>query len=119
MVRVMMLKCDEKFLYVLLTQSQEQNIQTGRFSMIYADEVVVSHTNENEYNSFVGNKKSAEGLAHLDIPESGAARLVAFATCFRTSYTVPPRPVRKSAVLSLCPASERPLKPGDSPERHR
>ncbi|NLC58121.1 MAG: PrkA family serine protein kinase [Armatimonadetes bacterium] len=53
-----MLKCDEKFLYVLLTLSQEQNIKTGRFSMIYADEVVVSHTNENEYNAFVGNKKS-------------------------------------------------------------
>src|SRR2546423_12501483 len=26
--------------------------------MIYADEVVVSHTNETEYTSFVGNKKS-------------------------------------------------------------
>src|SRR5262249_16829362 len=53
-----MLKVDEKFLYVLLTLSQEQNIKTGRFSMIYADEVVVSHTNENEYAAFVGNKKS-------------------------------------------------------------
>ncbi len=50
--------CDEKFLYVLLTLSQEQNIKTGRFSMIYADEVVASHTNEHEYQSFVGNKKS-------------------------------------------------------------
>jgi len=50
--------CDEKFLYVLLTLSQEQNIKTGRFSMIYADEVVVSHTNEHEYQSFVGNKRS-------------------------------------------------------------
>ena len=55
---VEMLKSDEKFLYVLLTLSQEQNIKTGRFSMIYADEVVVSHTNENEYASFVGNRKS-------------------------------------------------------------
>ncbi len=55
---VEMLKTDEKFLYVLLTLSQEQNIKTGRFSMIYADEVVVSHTNENEYTSFVGNRKS-------------------------------------------------------------
>ncbi|HET9110502.1 MAG TPA: protein prkA, partial [Ktedonobacterales bacterium] len=55
---VEMLKVDEKFLYVLLTLSQEQNIKTGRFSMIYADEVVVSHTNEHEYQSFVGNKKS-------------------------------------------------------------
>jgi predicted Ser/Thr protein kinase/intein/homing endonuclease len=50
--------CDEKFLYVLLTLSQEQNIKTGRFSMIYADEVVVSHTNEAEYQAFVGNRKS-------------------------------------------------------------
>jgi serine protein kinase len=53
-----LLKTDEKFLYVLLTLSQEQNIKTGRFSLIYADEVVVSHTNENEYTAFVGNRKS-------------------------------------------------------------
>ncbi|MCI0659751.1 MAG: protein prkA [Acidobacteria bacterium] len=52
------LKCDEKFLYSLLTLSQEQNIKTGRFAMIYADEVIMSHTNENEYKAFVGNKKS-------------------------------------------------------------
>jgi serine protein kinase len=55
---VEMLKVDEKFLYVLLTLSQEQNIKTGRFSMIYADEVVVSHTNESEFQAFVGNRKS-------------------------------------------------------------
>lgn len=53
-----MLKCDEKFLYGLLTLSQEQNIKTGRFAMIYADEVIISHTNENEYTTFVGNKKN-------------------------------------------------------------
>ena len=50
--------CDEKFLYSLLTLSQEQNIKTGRFAMIYADEVIMSHTNENEYTAFVGNRKS-------------------------------------------------------------
>ncbi|MBD0372625.1 MAG: protein prkA, partial [Pyrinomonadaceae bacterium] len=55
---VEMLKVDEKFLYSLLTLSQEQNIKTGRFAMIYADEVIVSHTNENEYISFAGNRKS-------------------------------------------------------------
>lgn len=54
---VEMLKCDEKFLYSLLTLSQEQNIKTGRFAMIYADEVLISHTNENEYNTFTGDKK--------------------------------------------------------------
>src|SRR5256714_3789581 len=50
--------CDEKFLYSLLTLSQEQNIKTGRFAMIYAGEVIVSHSNENEYISFAGNRKS-------------------------------------------------------------
>lgn len=53
-----MLKSDEKFLYGLLTLSQEQNIKTGRYSMIYADEVIVSHSNESEYVRFVENKKN-------------------------------------------------------------
>jgi len=53
-----MLKSDEKFLYGLLTLSQEQNIKTGRFAMIYADEVIVSHSNEAEYQRFVENKKN-------------------------------------------------------------
>jgi len=43
---------------VLLTLSQEKNIKTGRFSLIYADECVISHTNETEFNEFLGNKKS-------------------------------------------------------------
>ena len=55
---VEMLKVDEKFLYSLLTLSQEQSIKTGRFAMIYADEAIISHTNENEYTAFVANKKS-------------------------------------------------------------
>lgn len=55
---VEMLKVDEKFLYSLLTPSQEQSIKTGRFAMIYADEVILSHTNENEYIAFAGNRKS-------------------------------------------------------------
>lgn len=53
-----MLKVDEKFLYSLLTLSQEQSIKTGRFAMIYADESILSHTNENEYSAFVSNRKS-------------------------------------------------------------
>ena len=43
---VEMLKVDEKFLYSLLTLSQEQSIKTGRFAMIYADEVIVAHQRE-------------------------------------------------------------------------
>ena len=55
---VEMLKAEERFLYGLLTLSQEQSIKTGRYSMIYADEVIVSHTNENEYTAFIQNKKN-------------------------------------------------------------
>ena len=55
---VEMLKANDEFLYSLLTLSQEQSIKTSRFSMIYADEVVISHTNESEYNSFIQNQKN-------------------------------------------------------------
>ena len=67
------LKSDEKFLYSLLTLSQEQNIKTGRFAMIYADEVIMSHTNENEYTAFVGNRKS-EALARPDHHDQGSVQ---------------------------------------------
>lgn len=62
---VEMLKSDEKFLYHLLTLSQEQSIKTGRFAMIYADEVVVSHSNEAEYNNFIANKRNEALLDRL------------------------------------------------------
>lgn len=53
-----MLKADERFLYVLLTLAQEKNIKTGRFPLIYADECVLAHTNETEFNEFLADKKS-------------------------------------------------------------
>lgn len=53
-----MLKCDEKFLYNLLSLSQEGNFKAGRFALISADEVIVAHTNESEYRSFIANKKN-------------------------------------------------------------
>ncbi|MCL2337795.1 MAG: PrkA family serine protein kinase [Firmicutes bacterium] len=53
-----MLKCDEKFLWHLLSLSQEGNFKAGRFALIYADEMIVAHTNENEYRAFIGNKKN-------------------------------------------------------------
>ncbi len=55
---VEMLKCQDEFLYGLLTLSQEQSIKTSRFAMIYADLVVVAHTNEAEYQAFVANPKN-------------------------------------------------------------
>lgn len=56
-----MLKADEKFHYVLLTLTQEQNLKIPRYPLVYADEVIISHTNENEYNAFLANPK-AEAL---------------------------------------------------------
>ena len=53
-----MLKADERFLYILLTLTQEKNIKTGRFSLIYADECVIAHTNEAEFAEFLADKKS-------------------------------------------------------------
>jgi serine protein kinase len=55
---VEMLKADERFLYLMLTLSQEQSIKAGRFPLIYADEVIISHTNEAEFRSWLADKKS-------------------------------------------------------------
>ena len=51
-----MLKCDEKFYgtYYRL----RKNFKAGRFALISADELIVAHTNETEYRSFIANKKN-------------------------------------------------------------
>lgn len=53
-----MLKCDEKFLWNLLSLSQEGNFKAGRFALISADETIIAHTNEEEYKAFISNKKN-------------------------------------------------------------
>lgn len=53
-----MLKCDEKFLWHSLSLTQEGNFKAGRFALISADELIVAHTNETEYRSFISNKKN-------------------------------------------------------------
>ncbi|ANY65142.1 protein prkA [Paenibacillus sp. BIHB 4019] len=53
-----MLKCDEKFLWNLLSLTQEGNFKAGRFALISADELIIAHTNETEYKSFISNKKN-------------------------------------------------------------
>lgn len=53
-----MLKCDEKFLWNLLSLTQEGNFKAGRFALISADELIVAHTNETEYKAFISNKKN-------------------------------------------------------------
>jgi serine protein kinase len=53
-----MLKCDEKFLWHLLSLTQEGNFKAGRFALISADEMIIAHTNETEYKTFISNKKN-------------------------------------------------------------
>jgi len=53
-----MLKCDEKFLWHLLSLTQEGNFKAGRFALISADEMIVAHTNETEYKTFISNRKN-------------------------------------------------------------
>ena len=53
-----LLKCDEKFLWNLLSLSQEGNFKAGRFALISADELIIAHTNEAEYKGFISNKKN-------------------------------------------------------------
>lgn len=60
-----MLKLDEKFLYHLLSLSQEGNFKTGRYELISADEVIIGHTNESEYKAFVANPRNEALISRL------------------------------------------------------
>lgn len=51
-----MLKAQPDFLHGLLTLAQERKIKVGRFGLFDADEAIIAHTNENEFERFVTNK---------------------------------------------------------------
>jgi len=51
-------KLDERLLSVLEVLAEEQKIKAGRFGVIYADEVVLAHTNEADYQAFVSNPRT-------------------------------------------------------------
>lgn len=66
-----MLKADEKFLYILLILTQEQVIKAPRFPRIYADLVILAHTNEAEYNEFISDQRSEalqDRIIKIDFP---------------------------------------------------
>jgi serine protein kinase len=52
------LKCDIKFHYVLITVAQEQLIKAPSFPQIYVDTVILSHTNQTEFEKFKANKEN-------------------------------------------------------------
>ncbi len=52
------LKCDIKFHYVLITVAQEQVIKAPGFPQIYIDTVILSHTNQTEFDKFKASKEN-------------------------------------------------------------
>lgn len=52
-----LLKVDRKFRHILLTLAQEKRIKAQNFPLIFADLVVLSHTNETEYLKFLAQKE--------------------------------------------------------------
>jgi serine protein kinase len=52
------LKCDIKFHYVLITAAQEQLIKAPSFPQMYVDTVILSHTNQTEFDRFKSNKEN-------------------------------------------------------------
>jgi len=54
-----LLKIPRAYLALLLSLAQEQQIKTGRYAMIYADESVLGHSNLAEYEQFLSNPENA------------------------------------------------------------
>jgi serine protein kinase len=52
------LKCDIKFHYILLSVAQEQVLKAPGFPQIYVDEVILSHTNQTEFDKFKSVKEN-------------------------------------------------------------
>jgi serine protein kinase len=52
------LKADVKFHYVLITAAQEQMIKSPGFPQIYIDTLILSHTNQTEFDTFKSDRKN-------------------------------------------------------------
>ena len=62
---IQIFRSDDKFLTVVLGVTQEQIIKLGSYGSVYADETIIAHSNEAEYNNFVSNKESEALLDRL------------------------------------------------------
>jgi len=52
------LKADVKFHYILITAAQEQTIKAPGFPQMYIDSLILSHTNQTEFDIFASDKKN-------------------------------------------------------------
>lgn len=62
---VEMLKNDGRFLYEFLDLAQDRTIKAPRYANMFADEVILAHTNFAEYNSFISNPKNEAMINRL------------------------------------------------------
>ena len=62
---IQLFRSDDRFLTIVLGVTQEQIIKLGSFGSVYADEVIIAHSNEAEYNSFIANKQTEALLDRL------------------------------------------------------
>ncbi len=116
-----MLKLDEKFLWLLLSLTQEGNFKAGRFALISADELIVAHTNETEYRSFISNKKN-EALHSriIVIPVPYNLRVSQEERIYEkmikesdmTHVHIAPHTLRAAAIFSILTRLEAPKKQG-------
>ena len=52
------LKQPRDYMALLLTLAQEQNIKTGRYALISADETIIAHSNLAEYETFLASREN-------------------------------------------------------------
>lgn len=53
------LKVSRDFLHALLSLAQEREIKTQRYAMLYADELILAHSNLAEFDAFLKNAENA------------------------------------------------------------
>lgn len=116
-----MLKLDEKFLWLLLSLTQEGNFKAGRFALISADELIVAHTNETEYASFISNKKN-EALHsriivmpipyNLKVSQEERIYEKMIQESDMTHIHIAPQALRAAAIFSVLTRLETPKKQG-------
>jgi predicted Ser/Thr protein kinase/intein/homing endonuclease len=113
-----LLKVDRKFRHILLTLAQEKRIKAQNFPLIFADLVVISHTNETEYLKFLAQKEE-EALhdrlwvvkfpynLRLDSEIKIYEKLISHATGFQSIH-IAPHTLRLAAMFAILSRLEEP-----------
>lgn len=71
------LKADIKFHHVLINLAQEGVIKSPKFPQMYLDEIIISHTNQNEFDAFKSEQKNEalhDRIYHINFPWNDTVR---------------------------------------------